>query len=73
MVLRAANLGDDDDTTAAIAGQLIGALVGETGKTAEWLERLASRERFTQLAHRLLALMDGKRESTGRTSKGHHF
>lgn len=58
VVLRAANLGDDADTTAAITGQLIGALVGETGIPAEWLDRLAWRERITHLADRLIALAE---------------
>lgn len=39
-VLRATNLGDDADTTAAIAGQLAGALWGETGIPPHWLARL---------------------------------
>ena len=58
VILRAANLGDDADTTAAITGQLIGALVGETGIPAEWLDRLAWRERIAQLADRLIALAE---------------
>ena len=57
-VLRAANLGDDADTTAAITGQLIGALVGEKGIPAEWLDRLAWRERIAQLADRPIALAE---------------
>ncbi len=40
-VLLAANLGDDADTTAAIAGQLAGSLWGAAGIPAAWLERLA--------------------------------
>jgi ADP-ribosyl-[dinitrogen reductase] hydrolase len=40
-VLRAANLGDDADTTAAIAGQLSGALHGASGIPQEWRARLA--------------------------------
>jgi hypothetical protein len=39
-VLRAANLGDDADTTAAIAGQLAGARWGERGIPLVWLARL---------------------------------
>lgn len=39
-VLEAANLGDDADTTAAIAGQLAGALWGARSIPAPWLERL---------------------------------
>ena len=58
-ILRAANLGDDADTTAAITGQLIGALVGETGIPVEWLDRLAWRERIKCVADRLISLMDG--------------
>lgn len=39
-VLQAANLGDDADTTAAIAGQLAGAMHGASGIPAHWLRRL---------------------------------
>lgn len=53
-VLTAANLGDDADTTAAIAGQLAGALYGASGIPAEWLARLAWRKRIGDLADRLL-------------------
>lgn len=38
--LRAANLGRDADTTAAICGQLAGAFYGESGIPHEWRERL---------------------------------
>ena len=36
-VLAAANLGDDADTTAAVAGQLAGAYYGAAGIPARWL------------------------------------
>ena len=49
-ILRAANLGDDADTTAAIAGQLAGARFGASGIPQTWLERLAMRERIESLA-----------------------
>jgi ADP-ribosyl-[dinitrogen reductase] hydrolase len=52
-VLRAANLGDDADTTAAVCGQLAGAYYGETGIPPTWLEKLAMREEITVLAERL--------------------
>jgi len=39
-ILRAANLGDDADTTAAVAGQVAGALYGRSGIPLKWLERL---------------------------------
>jgi ADP-ribosyl-[dinitrogen reductase] hydrolase len=35
-VLRAANLGEDADTTAAVAGQLAGALYGASGIPERW-------------------------------------
>ena len=49
-VLLAANLGDDADTTAAIAGQLAGALYGASNVPAEWLEMLVWRERLETTA-----------------------
>ena len=55
-VLLAANLGDDADTTAAIAGQLAGAVYGLSGIPGEWLEVLAWRERLEQTAQELFEL-----------------
>jgi ADP-ribosyl-[dinitrogen reductase] hydrolase len=52
-VLLAANLGEDADTTAAIAGQLAGAIYGRSAIPAEWLERLAWRQRIEDVAERL--------------------
>lgn len=52
-VLRAANLGNDADTTAAIAGQLAGARWGGSGIPAEWLDRLVLRARIEELARSL--------------------
>lgn len=49
-VLRAANLGDDADTTAAIAGQLAGARWGNSGIPVEWRERIVEGERITEIA-----------------------
>jgi ADP-ribosyl-[dinitrogen reductase] hydrolase len=43
-VLRAANLGEDADTTAAICGQLAGAFYGEPAIPAAWREKLAMRD-----------------------------
>lgn len=54
MVLRAANLGDDADTTAAITGQLAGALFGAVGIPQGWLDKLAWYDRIEILADRLL-------------------
>ncbi len=55
-VLRAANLGKDADTTAAVCGQVAGAYWGESGIPAEWLEKLAMREEIGELADRLYLL-----------------
>jgi ADP-ribosylglycohydrolase len=52
-ILRATNLGDDADTTAAIAGQVAGAAWGGEGIPAEWLAKLAMRERIESLADAL--------------------
>jgi ADP-ribosylglycohydrolase len=54
-VLAAANLGDDADTTAAVAGQLAGAFYGAAAIPAGWRERLALRERLEELADGLVA------------------
>ena len=41
IILRTVCLGDDTDTTAAIAGALVGPLVGTAGIPAEWRKRVA--------------------------------
>jgi ADP-ribosyl-[dinitrogen reductase] hydrolase len=52
-VLTAANLGDDADSVAAVAGQLAGALYGAAAIPPEWLAKLAWRDRIEFLAHDL--------------------
>jgi len=52
-ILLAANLGEDADTTAAVTGQLAGAVYGVSGIPADWLEHLAWRERVVRIAERL--------------------
>ncbi|WP_018185185.1 ADP-ribosylglycohydrolase family protein [Kaistia granuli] len=54
-ILLAANLGEDADTTAAIAGQLAGAIYGLTGIPPEWRNRLAWHDRLMKTAERLLS------------------
>jgi ADP-ribosylglycohydrolase len=44
-ILKAANLGDDADTTAAICGQ-VGGAYGESGIPRKCLERLAMRKKY---------------------------
>ena len=53
-VLLAANLGEDADTTAAITGQLAGALYGLDGIPSEWLGKLAWAERIETMGMTLL-------------------
>jgi ADP-ribosyl-[dinitrogen reductase] hydrolase len=57
-VLAAANLGDDADTTAAIAGQLAGAEYGVDGIPAEWRERVYLGDEIVALADGLLELSE---------------
>ena len=52
-VLRAANLGDDADTTAAIAGQLAGARWGHSGIPQVWRNQLVDGDRIATIAERL--------------------
>jgi ADP-ribosyl-[dinitrogen reductase] hydrolase len=52
-VLRAANLGDDADTTAAIAGQIAGARWGFSGIPTDWREQIVRAERIAAIASRL--------------------
>ncbi|MCI1187335.1 ADP-ribosylglycohydrolase family protein [Hymenobacter sp. DH14] len=52
-VLAAVNLGDDTDTTGAVAGGLAGLAYGEAGIPAEWLAVLARRADIEDLARRL--------------------
>lgn len=53
-VLLAANLGDDADTTAAIAGQVAGAFYGESGIPKPWLDRLTMGPAIGALAQGLV-------------------
>lgn len=54
-ILRATNLGDDADTTAAICGQVAGAYYGETGIPDSWLEKLVMRREIGEMAEQLHA------------------
>ncbi|NIY94485.1 ADP-ribosylglycohydrolase family protein [Vibrio diazotrophicus] len=55
-VLAAANLGNDADTTAAIAGQLAGAHYGHQGIRGDWLSVLYKHEDILALSDELYAL-----------------
>ena len=54
-ILRAANLGDDADTTAAICGQIAGAYYGYDGIPQEWLEKLYWRQEIVEMAESISA------------------
>jgi len=58
-ILKAVNLGDDADTTAAVCGQIAGAFYGESGIPDDWLEKLCMRDRITEFAD---ALRHGQHE-----------
>ncbi len=60
--LLAVNPGQDADTTGAVYGQLAGALFGDLGIPARWLELLTFRELIEQFADRLFAIsqMEGQ-------------
>jgi ADP-ribosyl-[dinitrogen reductase] hydrolase len=61
-VLLAANLGEDADTTAAITGQLAGALYGASSTPEDWHNKLAWGARIGAMAHELFEA--GMRPST---------
>lgn len=52
-ILKAANLGDDADTTAAVCGQVAGAFYGVSAIPAHWLEKLVMRREIEEMADRL--------------------
>jgi ADP-ribosyl-[dinitrogen reductase] hydrolase len=52
-VLLAANIGNDADTTAAIAGQIAGAYYGIEGVSSRWLEKLAMKDEIIDIAEKL--------------------
>jgi ADP-ribosyl-[dinitrogen reductase] hydrolase len=52
-VLKAVNLGNDADTTGAVAGQLAGAFYGEAAIPSDWLGKLKYREKIEKYAIRL--------------------
>jgi ADP-ribosyl-[dinitrogen reductase] hydrolase len=54
-ILKAANLGDDADTTAAVCGQVAGAYYGEAAIPPRWTQLLAKGELIGSLADGLFA------------------
>ena len=60
-VLRAVNLGDDADTTAAIVGQIAGAHYGIEGIPSHWLQRLWMKDSIVTLAEAIYGLSIARR------------
>lgn len=56
-VLAAVNLGNDTDTTAAVAGGLAGLLYGQQAIPLEWIQALARREDVLRLANAFACLV----------------
>jgi len=54
-VLKAVNLGDDADTTAAVTGGLAGLVYGADQIPAHWIQRLARKEDLLELIDRWVA------------------
>ena len=68
-VLAAVNLGDDADTTAAIFGQLAGAIYGVDGIPARWRERVHRGDEIIALpTPSTTSTAHGRRSRTSRTS-----
>jgi hypothetical protein len=59
-VLRAANLGDDADTTAAIAGQIAGARWGASAIPRDWRDKVVAGARIEALARGLFLALGGE-------------
>ena len=58
--LKAVNLGEDTDTTAAITGGLAGLLYGSDSIPKSWMEQLACKEDIEDLAERLVKNLEEK-------------
>jgi ADP-ribosylglycohydrolase len=54
-VLLAVNHSGDSDSTGAITGNILGALLGESGIQQEWLDEIELKEVITQVAAKLLS------------------
>jgi ADP-ribosyl-[dinitrogen reductase] hydrolase len=58
-ILRATNLGDDADTTAAITGQLAGAFYGEDNIPEHWREKIFMGREIGEMAEKLWRAQGG--------------
>ncbi|MEH6948584.1 ADP-ribosylglycohydrolase family protein [Bacillus sp. JJ634] len=60
VVVGATNMGDDSDTTAAIAGGLKGIEVGFNEIPEKYINKLVDRELLTQISNALYDIRDNK-------------
>jgi ADP-ribosyl-[dinitrogen reductase] hydrolase len=56
IIVQAVSLGDDADSTGAVAGALAGATFGAQALPSRWREQVQYRDALIEQAHRLLAL-----------------
>jgi ADP-ribosylglycohydrolase len=61
-VLKAVNLGEDTDTTAAITGGLVGCLYGKERIPGEWKKRVQRGEYIRDLVGRFINSLDNIEE-----------
>ena len=59
-VLAAVNLGDDTDTTGAVAGGLVGIVYGFEAIPEAWRNQLARKNEIIELAQRFEASLAGR-------------
>ncbi len=64
----AANHSGDSDSTAAICGNLLGAVLGEEALPADWLAELEGRATITQLADDFARQLGGTAPDLGESS-----
>jgi len=72
-VLKAVNLGDDTDTTAAVAGSLAGLVYGAESIPVQWLEALKNRRLIEDIAARLDEKVCGPRKIDSFTGRNAHM
>jgi len=63
-LLKAVNLGEDSDTTAAVAGGLAGLLYGKDAIPEQWLAKLKRKEDIENLAFRMGQRIEQKTETS---------
>lgn len=67
-LVQAANHSGDSDSTAAICGNLLGAVLGEGALPADWLAELEGRATITQLADDFARQLEGTAPDLGESS-----